>query len=375
MSSQKLRALALVILLSTPTVALNAQPTLTAFAGVVAGVGGSATTLCSQLGMPSELSFFALSLPFTKLGGVAACGYDGGFNTLTATTGPLVNSRSLSPVGVEVPANGTTFDGTADSRASYGSLGAAAHANISAPVTNGGALFSSMAAATFTDYLNATSPFVAAASAGFVRYRFSVDGSLSALGASAPFFFGETYTELDISHNGGLSLGVMNATVRRGELGKISNQSPPVGWTTGVGTLIGASTFFSLDFPIVWGTPWQLEVGLLTWADGRSDANFLNTAKITGVELFDAAHAPITSFNLTAQSGIDYLNVGAPTPPSTTVPEPDSVALLLLGIAVIGAVRVRGFFGDRFRVFVGGNGSIRHSLAHQATRASECVGR
>lgn len=338
MRSSTRRGFALTILLCTSTVALQAQRSVTAFAGVVAGVGGVPVGLCTQLGLPAELSFFALSLPFAKLGGVAPCGYSGGFNTLTATAAPLTNSRSLSPLGVEVPANGTTFDGTASSTANYGTLVAGAHANISAPVTNGDALFSSMGAATFSDFLNASSPFVTVASAGFVRYTFAIDGTLSALGAAAPFFFGETYAEFDISHNGGASQGTMNATVRRGNLPTIRNSPPPAGWTTGTGALSGQSTFLSLDFPIVWGTPWQFKVGLLTWAYGRSDANF--RATISGVELFDAVHAPVTTFTLASESGFNYANANAP-PPNTTVPEPRSVALLLLGLVGIAGVRAR----------------------------------
>ena len=131
----------------------------------------------------------------------------------------------------------------------------------------------------------------------------------------------------------------MNATVRRGELGKINNSAPPAGWTTSAGTLSGASTFFSLDYPIVWGTPWQLEVGLLTWAYGRSDANF-GAAKVTGVQLFDASHSAVTAFSLTSQSGTNYLNADAPVP-NTAVPEPSSVVLLMLGLAAVAAVRAR----------------------------------
>ncbi len=42
--------------------------------------------------MSAELYFFALSLPFKKLGGVGPCGNSGGLNTVTATVGPLANS-------------------------------------------------------------------------------------------------------------------------------------------------------------------------------------------------------------------------------------------------------------------------------------------
>ena len=79
------------------------------------------------------------------------------------------------------------------------------------------------------------------------------------------------------------------------------------------------------------GTTWQLKVGLLALAYGTADANFLSTAKITGVELlFDAAHAPGTVFSFVSQSGFNYADPGAPA--STVVPEPRSLAWCCLGL-------------------------------------------
>lgn len=330
MHLQTLRSLAFSIVFVAFPGVVQGQRSLTAFAGVVGGAGRVGS--CGGTNMPAELGFFALSLPFAKPEGVAACGYSGGFSTLSATVGPLMNSRSVAPVRVEYPDNGTTFDGSANSVARYASLGASARANISDVVGNGDALFSSLAAATFTDFITASSPLVADASRGFIRYQFSVDGSLSSLGAQAPFFFGDTYALLSISQDRAPTLGIMNATVGRGRLGRISNGAPPAGWTTSMGQLSGQSTFYSLDMPMVWGTPWELKVGLLAWAYGRADADFLTTAKITGVEMFDAARAPVTTFTLSSESGVNYAD------PTTTVPEPSAFASMLLGVVGMAAV-------------------------------------
>ncbi len=340
MHSQALRRFTLALLLCTSAGSVHAQRSLSAFAGVVGGAGnGDINNGCTTYGKPTDLAFFSFSTPFVPTGGIIPCGYSGGYSTVTATNGPLVNTSSLPPVTIN-PNLPAKFDGTAGATASYGSLGAIAHANISPTSTYASqALFSSIGAATFTDSITAASPFVVAGANGFVRYRFSVDGTLSSLGAPAAYFFGETYAVLDISQNGGPTYEILNATVRRGGSGTISNGTPPAGWTTSTGVLGGKSTFFSLDMPITWGTTWQLKVGLLALAYGTADANFFTTAKITGVELFDAAHAPVTTFNLNSQSGFNYADPSAPV--STTVPEPSSLAFVLLGLACIAGCSVR----------------------------------
>ena len=108
---------------------------------------------------------------------------------------------------------------------------------------NGAAMFETVGAATFTDLISASSPNIAALSAGFVRYKFAVDGLTTALGAAAPYFFGETYMVLDVQQNGGAVSEVMNAHVLRGTNGLIRNQAPPAGWTAGIGSLSGGVRF------------------------------------------------------------------------------------------------------------------------------------
>jgi hypothetical protein len=219
------------------------------------------------------------------------------------------------------------YDGTAAAVASYGRLGASAHANIAAGVPGSpGALFESIGAARFSDSLTATSPQVASGTVGAVRYHFSVDGLSTSLGAPGPYLFGDTYVVLDVQQNTGPVYEVLNAHVGRGTTGTISGGTPPAGWSSSMGSLGGSSTFFSLDLPITWGTAWDMKVGLMAWAYGTADANFMSTAKLTGMTLFDASHSAVNTFSLTSASGTDYVN---------SVPEPASVLLMLAGLAAV----------------------------------------
>jgi hypothetical protein len=307
-----------------------AAASLSAFAGVVGGAGGN----CSTFSQYPELSFFTVSLPSVPTGGITQCGYSGAVSLVTAAMGPISNNESLAPVPLGSSSASGYFDGKAESKADYTSLGASAHANISGGTPSSSiALFSATGASWFSDTLTASSPLVANASAGYVRYQFSVDGSLGTPGAPAPYFFGETYMALDLQQQSGPVYEVVNAHLYRGAAATISGGAPGPGWTTTMGSsLSGGSTFYSLDLPMNWGQSWDIKVGLLAWAYGTSDADFLATAKLTGVELFDASHAPVTQFTLSALSGTAYAN---------PVPEPQDLALMLSGLGLIGFVAYR----------------------------------
>ena len=296
---------------------------LDAWAGAFGGAGVNGFPFGCNRGPTPELTFFSFN-PQTPTPSLAACGISGSLKQATGSTGPLVLADSLAPVSLGAAAGSGTFDGSAQAGASYGRLGAAAHAHIGAGrPQSSGAVYDSVAASRFSDRLTAASPSVVNASAGFVRYQFSVDGSVSALGAPEAFFFGETYMVLDVQQQGGSIREVMNAHVRRGDLGVISGNPAPAGWVTSSGSLSGASTFFSADLPMSWGLPWDVRVGLLAWAYGTADSNFLSSARLTGLALFDTNHNPVSNFSLVSVSGTDYINA---------VPEPTSNGLLLAGL-------------------------------------------
>jgi hypothetical protein len=302
---------------------------LDTWVGVVGGAGnGNIGQGCTTYGPPAGISFFTSNGFGVPLGGITACGYSGSVTQTTAGSGPLTLGGSLSPVLLGNPGYSGSFDGTAAAVADFGRLGADAHANISGGIPGSPtALFESFAAARFTDTLTATSPLAANGSAGFIRYAFSIDGLSTSLGAPGPYLFGETLAVLDVQQDNGPVYGLLNASIRRGETGTINNGAPPAGWTTSMGSLAGGSTFYSLDLPMVWGQAFDLSVGLMAFAYGTADSDFLHTAQLSGVTLMDANHVPLSNFSLTAASGTDYVNA---------VPEPASVAMLLAGLVVTG---------------------------------------
>lgn len=332
--TQASRSAAWLLAAASAVTAVEAAPGLETVVGGVAGVGNGSIALgCTTFGSVPELSFYSFTGGGMPLGGIGTCGYIGGYSTQTAVAAPLIRASSLGPVLIGSAGNGSQFSGTAEARSSYGALGAAAQGNMSVVPDQGGVSLHQMAgAARFADTLTATSALVGAGSAGTVRYRFAVDGSLSAPGAPAPFFFGETYVVLDVKHGAGATEQLLNATVRRGNVGTISGNPPPAGWVTGVGSLSGGSTFYSREFSFTWGQAWDVEVGLLAWAYGSADSSFLSTARLTGFELFDAAHVPVTTFGISAASGTDYINA---------VPESQSWVMLLAGLVCIGGVARR----------------------------------
>lgn len=145
-------------------------------------------------------------------------------------------------------------------------------------------------------------------SAGFVRYRFAIDGALSALGTPTPFFFGEAHAVLAIQQQSGPIYQIFSADVLRGSAPTINGVSTlPAGWTGSTGSLSGSGTFESLMIPIVWGQAFDFTAGMLVFAYGESDAEFFNSVRLAGVELFDANGAPVSSFSLTSASGTNYL--------------------------------------------------------------------
>ncbi|TFW17124.1 PEP-CTERM sorting domain-containing protein [Duganella callida] len=297
---------------------------LDTFVGALGGPGNSDINGgCTTFGPPTELRNLFPGAGFSvPLGGIAACDYFGGYRARSQAAGKLTDSYSLGPVAQDK--NGNTFTGSANAIAGYGSLGASAHAVLGTGYSYNG-LFESIGGARFTDTLTASSPLIASTSNGYVKYQFSVDGSLTSLGAPAAYKFGTARMELQVQQDNGPVYAPFGAIQYRGSDGTVLNGAPPPGWTTSTGSLSGSSTVY-LELPMSWGTSWQLSVGLFSWAYGTADAQFLSTAKLTGIELFDANHNAVTDFTLTAASGTNYL---AP------VPEPASQFMLLAGLAAI----------------------------------------
>jgi hypothetical protein len=322
------------LLASSGYSALSVAASLDAYAG---GVGGLTNAGCFTSGPADEMKPFFSGGSF-PLGGVSACGLTGGLNQSSGSVGPVSSTLTITPVKVGGPNNPAAgyYSGQADAIARYGSLGVSAQGSFQQGKPDGspGIYNNTVAAAKFTDTLTASSASLANGSAGFVRYAFDLHGTTSALGTPAAYYQGETYIQLLYMNSYQPVEYGWNLSARRGDLGKIQNNTtPPAGWTSSTGYLSGDSTFYSFDLPIIWGQSWDLTVGLIATAYGEAVADFLGTAKVTGIQMFDSQHHEVTNFTLLSASGTNYL--------AAAVPEPETYAMLLAGLGLIGVIRRR----------------------------------
>lgn len=302
---------------------------LRALTDVWGGSGnGNIAQGCTTYGPIPDLGAFFNGGGWRVLGGNVTCGYTGVTFDQTVAVGPLLAQQTLAPVALDN--GGSTYAGAASARAAYGSLGVASSGVHAGPISGGTTATLSTAAAFFQDTLTATSPLVAPSAPGFVRYVFSMGGSLSApLGQR-----GAAGVQLNIQHGSGPVLGLGRLAVQAGDPGMFSAiDGGPGTWSLGVGSVSGAGLFGStlhvpffgdVDLRMTWGSPWELNVGLLAQTAHTSDASFLSTARLVDIQLFDAAHQRISDFTLSAASGTDYL--------AATVPEPPAWVLWVLGL-------------------------------------------
>jgi len=348
MKPSRIRSLLLTAALLTVSVpAFSAPPSLRTIADVWGGTSnGNIAQGCTTFAPIADLSAFFNGGGFQALGGNAACGFVGATSDQSAASGSLLDHLGLPPVPLD--ASGSTYAGAADVRASFGSLGVGTQSTLVGS-SGGTSATVSTAASFFHDTLSASSALVAPAAAGFVRYVFSLDGSLSSSAVQA----GSAGVQLSIQQNGGQVQGLATVSAQGGDLGFFSAiDSDRSTWALGAGSVSGAGVFGStlhvpffgdVDMPMVWGTPWELTAGLMALTNRSADASFMASAKLVDIQLFDAAHQRITDFSLSAASGTDYLHAAAvpEVPAAPAVPEPATWALMLLGFAAVAAVRRR----------------------------------
>jgi probable HAF family extracellular repeat protein len=293
---------------------------------------------CTVFGPIPVLGSFFNGGGFRVQGGNVACGYVGVTADQTAASGPLLTQQTLAPVPLD--GVGSSFQGAAGARASYGSLGVSA-SGVQVGSSGGTSATYATGAAFFQDTLTASSPLVAPSAPGFVRYVFRMDGSLFTPTGQG----GGASVQLNIQQAGGQNLGLGRLQVQAGDPAIFSAiDGSPAGWTLGVGSISGAGTFGStihvpffgdVDLPMNWGSPWDLTVGLLAQSQHTANASFMASAQLVDIQLFDAAHQRISDFSLSAASGTNYL---AP------VPEPASGALAVVGLLAAGGWARRRHF-------------------------------
>ena len=158
--------------------------------------------------------------------------------------------------------------------------------------------------------LSTSSPLVPDGSSGFILFRFDIHGTLTADQST----YSAERALVGMSLNNGPVFGILTAVVGRAQNPLInSSTAAPAGFTFGPSSLSGSATFDSFLFPIVFGAPTQLKVGLLAEQLGTGSADF--GATVSHILLFDGNQNPIGEL------------------PGSQAPEPASI-----GLGCIGAV-------------------------------------
>lgn len=330
-------AAAALLLLAPPSMAASSVRVVT---DVWGGSGnGNIGQGCTTFAPIPDLNAFFGNGGFRAVGGNTACGYAGVTADVSSATGPVVSHQVLPPVALD--AIGGSYGGSADARASYGSIGVATQGVLVGTTSGGTAATTSAAAAFFHDTLTASSPFIAAAAPGFVRYVFSLDGALSTSAQA-----GGASIQLNLQQAGSPVLGLARLASQGNAQGTFSAvDSDPSTWLLGPGSVSGSGLFGStihvnffgdVDLPMNWSTPWDVTVGLLALGGRSADIDFFSTARLVDVQLFDALHQRVTDVVLTSASGTNYIG-----PSIAPVPEPETWAMLAAGLLVMGRLLAR----------------------------------
>jgi hypothetical protein len=264
-------------------------------------------TLKSVLSVSALASFLAtclsgapLSLPPFVLGG----GY-----CITASL-PACNIQGITafPYSASFPGigQGSSVVFTANGVAAYGNVGASDSASLSDPTSSTQAVF--ILNAGFNDVLTIT--FGNLTGAGFMLVNATVHGVGSTTGS------GNSLEAVGISEAG---------------VGVVTNQSDFIINQTGV-------VSFPVALPFQYGVPfnfsfWLAAQTVVGYGNGTASANYLNTAALTGLHVFDSQMNPIANPVFMSQSGTIYTTSGV-------VPEPSMTFLTgLATILIVGVSR------------------------------------
>ncbi len=269
---------------------------------------------CDTYGTPPPVfNFFGGIGVSEPTEGWAPCNIAGGDRLQSAATGPLSDSTSLDVDFHNYDNDHST--GSADARADFGVVGARSYARFlatpgyAAPIVQGAESFGK-----FRDTFTITSDGVVNGAAGYVRFHFWVDGDLTFGGND------DVRSTVSYQQNAGpiYQLMVTGWSAAAGEpyisypagFGTVYGPGVYGGFTLTSGSSSGAGDFDTFLLPIVFGTPFDFTTGLMVdvvpgaTLDGFAD--FLSTARLSGIEVLDGGMSPVSSFAVASASGTTY---------------------------------------------------------------------
>jgi PEP-CTERM motif len=289
-----------------------------------------------------DLFIGGIQVPFPSLAGSGLVDVT---HHSTAISGSLADSSSLTNT-YNLLGDTLTFVGFSSANAQFGKVGAQAHATIDA-LGNNLSVDGTQAFGLFRESYTFTSPTHANGTAGLMSFTFGIDGRLTT--TNAPLRV--TTSDFEVMYKVGAG---PSTTLFRGQVSN-SNVAPfliapatgsVTGYTVGPGTASGGGNFNTFTFEFAYGTPFDFSLGLLAYvipgAGGTGDVDFSSTAVLNGISVRTTAGADVTDFNIASGSGTFYDANGVRLDTVSSVPEPESYAMILAGLGLLGFFRQRG---------------------------------
>lgn len=328
-------------LASMTVTAASAHAAVTTFTQVVAGQRTCGTTQAAQ--PISDL--FGSAGTFVPLGDLAACGISGSSNVQSAAgSGPLSETRALGATTLNSTFGVGSFTGSASARAEGHTVGARAQASNDGP-TDG---FSVVGADAFAQYRDS---FVAmpdaarpAGTVGSVMFRINFDGAVemefpsgsgSGSARASIVYQQNTGSIFELVSLGVTSTGNFITAPRSGgestfEINVVPGESV---------SQAGSASYMTFSMPFEYGKSFDFSLALLATVQPRVrttvTSDFLATAILDGMLVFDDLGRPVTDFQFTSGAGITYDESGRVAP----VPVP--AAGWLMAAATVGLLRLR----------------------------------
>lgn len=298
----------------------------------VLGVGGESTY--TTFGPPDPVSKFfggggiqGVSLP-TNPAGLAASNIAGGDRLQDAASGLLTDSTSINNTFGPTFVSTNTISGSAAANAQYGQVGASAGAVFTGYGDNL-TVVGTEAYGLYRESFNVADPLIANGTAGNIIFHFTVDGSMSITGPA-----GTGGLDIRFQQNNGPVYPLLSASVDPRFPAAFSapyTAAGGSGFSVTSTTISGSGVFGTFALPFVFGTPFDFQLGLFTFAlpelDNVINVDFASTAKLTGIDVLDLSGDSVTTFAITSGSGTLYDAAGVHIPQSQTVPEPSAATL------------------------------------------------
>lgn len=293
------------------------------------------------------LGFSIPATAFSNPANLAAAGIAGDWRLQSAATGVLNDSMS---VNTSFNAGSNTYIGSASTKAQFGQVGVQATGALTG-ASGIGMVDGSEAYAMVRESMTFFSPTITNNpnnfNLGYAQYHFTIDGNLSSLGKTGPATIdalykqgaGPTYGLVRMQADA--ASGTYIAGISAPYVGNASAYGFTASLAPGAVSLGGVGTFSTFLEPFEIGTAVDFSFGLFAYVipgpDSAADATFISTARLTGIDIYDAFGKKVTDFTITSGSGTLYDANGAHSIVPSPVPEPSTAMLTLLGCALLAA--------------------------------------